>query len=195
MKKLILSAVVFFVFTISVNAQTEKEKHLKKDMDNLNNRENAIKKEKQEVRKELRKLKGSEVSVEAKQHFDIDFLNTSDTKWERAPHFDQVAYTKDGQISKAYYDDDAKLVGTTSARTFMDLPANAQKTINRRYRSYTSGDVLLFHDNEFNRSRMVLYNEPFFDENNYFVEMKNDNKRIVLRVNMLGDVSYFTQTK
>ena len=42
---------------------------------------------------------------------------------------------------------------------------------------------------------MVLYNQQFMDNNNYFVEMKSENKRIVLRVNMEGDVFYFTQTK
>lgn len=180
---------------VSLSAQTEKETHLKKDMQNLDKREAAIKKEKQEVRKELRKLEGEEVSAEAKQHFDTDFIATTDARWERTAHFDEVAYTKDGQMSKAYYDTDTKLVGTTSNRTFEELPVKAQKTINRKYRSYKSGDVILFHDNEFNRSNMVLYNQQFIDNNNYFVEMKSENKRIVLRVNMEGDVFYFTQTK
>jgi hypothetical protein len=195
MKNIIIVSAITLSFTISMTAQTDKETHLKKDMKNLDKREAAIKKEKQEVRKELRKLEGQEVSVEAKQHFDTDFIATTDARWERTAHFDEVAYTKDGQMSKAYYDTDTKLVGTTSNRTFEELPAKAQKTINRKYRSYKSGDVILFHDNEFNRSNMVLYNQQFIDNNNYFVEMKSENKRIVLRVNMEGDVFYFTQTK
>ncbi len=195
MKNIIIVSAITLGFTISMTAQTDKETHLKKDMKNLDKREAAIKKEKQEVRKELRKLEGEEVSAEAKQHFDTDFIATTDARWERTAHFDEVAYTKDGQMSKAYYDTDTKLVGTTSNRTFEELPAKAQKTINRKYRSYKSGDVILFHDNEFNRSNMVLYNQQFMDNNNYFVEMKSENKRIVLRVNMEGDVFYFTQTK
>ncbi len=195
MKNIIIVSAITLGFTISMTAQTDKETHLKKDMKNLDKREAAIKKEKQEVRKELRKLEGEEVSAEAKQHFDTDFIATTDARWERTAHFDEVAYTKDGQMSKAYYDTDTKLVGTTSNRTFEELPAKAQKTINRKYRSYKSGDVILFHDNEFNRSNMVLYNQQFIDNNNYFVEMKSENKRIVLRVNMEGDVFYFTQTK
>ena len=195
MKTIIILTAITLSFVISANAQTDKETHLKKDMKNLDKREAAIKKEKQEVRKELRKLEGEEVSAEAKQHFDTDFIATTDARWERTAHFDEVAYTKDGQLSKAYYDTDTKLVGTTSNRTFEELPAKAQKTIGRKYRSYKSGDVILFHDNEFNRSNMVLYNQQFIDNNNYFVEMKSENKRIVLRVNMEGDVFYFTQTK
>ncbi len=195
MKNIIIVSAITLGFAISMTAQTDKETHLKKDMKNLDKREAAIKKEKQEVRKELRKLEGEEVSAEAKQHFDTDFIATTDARWERTAHFDEVAYTKDGQMSKAYYDTDTKLVGTTSNRTFEELPAKAQKTINRKYRSYKSGDVILFHDNEFNRSNMVLYNQQFIDNNNYFVEMKSENKRIVLRVNMEGDVFYFTQTK
>jgi hypothetical protein len=195
MKNIIIMSAIILGSAVSLSAQTEKETHLKKDMQNLDKREAAIKKEKQEVRKELRKLEGSEVSSDAKLHFDTDFLATTDARWERTAHFDEVAYTKDGQMSKAYYDTDTKLVGTTSNRTFTDLPAKAQKTIGRRYRSYKPGDVLLFHDNEFNRSNMVLYNQQFTDDNNYFVEMESENKRIVLRVNMEGDVFYFTQTK
>jgi Ni/Co efflux regulator RcnB len=195
MKKLIMLAAMSFVFALTLNAQTEKENHLKNDMDNLNKREDAVNKEKREVRQEMRKMDGQEVSADAKQHFDTDFSNTSETRWERTPTFDEVTYTKDGQVSKAYYDNDTKLVGTTTNKIFEDLPYKSQKIINRRYRSYSSGDVLMFRDNKLNTCNMVLYNESFADADNYFVEMKNDSKRIVLRVDMAGDVSYFTQTK
>ena len=98
MKNIIIVSAITLGFTISMTAQTDKETHLKKDMKNLDKREAAIKKEKQEVRKELRKLEGEEVSAEAKQHFDTDFIATTDARWERTAHFDEVAYTKDGQM-------------------------------------------------------------------------------------------------
>ena len=95
----------------------------------------------------------------------------------------------------AYYDIDANLIGTTMDKTFDDLPAKAQKYINSKYGSYSKSGVIFFDDNEFNETDMVLYNQPFEDADNYFVELQKDNKEIILRVNMNGDVSFFKQLK
>jgi hypothetical protein len=38
---------------------------------------------------------------------------------------------------------------------------------------------------------MILYGNEFEDEDNYFVEMTNGRKTIVLQVNMEGNVSFF----
>jgi len=42
---------------------------------------------------------------------------------------------------------------------------------------------------------MILYEQLFQDEDNYFVELKKENKEIILEVNMNGDVSLFKQLK
>ena len=38
---------------------------------------------------------------------------------------------------------------------------------------------------------MNLFDLQFDDADNYFVELEKDNKKIVVQVNMSGDVSYF----
>ena len=38
---------------------------------------------------------------------------------------------------------------------------------------------------------MMLYGQQFADADNYFVELSKDNKKIVLQVNMSGEVFYF----
>jgi hypothetical protein len=50
---------------------------------------------------------------------------------------------------------------------------------------------MLFDDNEYNQSDMVLYGHVFTDADNYFVELSNNNKTIVLEVNMEGLVTFF----
>ncbi len=39
---------------------------------------------------------------------------------------------------------------------------------------------------------MILYNNAFDDEDNYFVELQKDNKTIVVQVTMDGLIGYFT---
>ena len=85
------------------------------------------------------------------------------------------------------------MVGTTSAKTFTDIPSKAQKFINEKYKDYSVGGVLFFDDNEFNETDMMLYNQQFDDEDSYFVELKKDNEEIVLHVTMDGLVFFFTR--
>jgi hypothetical protein len=96
---------------------------------------------------------------------------------------------------KAYYDAEAKLVGTTTQKTFADLPVVAQKEINKKYKGYRTGDVIFFDDNEKNETDMIMYHMQFDDADNYFVDMKKDAKEIILKVDMGGSVSFFKQLK
>ena len=194
MKRLLILSAATLVLATAVNAQTSTAS-VKKDIANLNKQGSVIKKEKREERKELKKLKGSEVSYQAKEEFYRDFNNMTVTKWERTGNYDKATFTKDGQVMTAYYDADAKLVGTVSDKTFADLPAKAQKLIDFKYQGYSKESVLIFDDNELNETDMIVYNQKFEDADNYFVELKKDNKEIVLKVNVSGDVSFFKQLK
>jgi hypothetical protein len=144
-------------------------------------------------RKALRKLDGTTVNVLAKDQFSIDFGNVNDAVWYRSANFDEASFTKDGQKLRAFYDYDAKLVGTTTPKTFPDLPAKAQKEIKSKYKDYSVSSVLLFDDNEANETDMILYGIQFDDADHYFVELAKGNARIVLMVDIRGAVSYFTR--
>ena len=86
MKKSIgLSAALFFLAAI-VNAQSipaSLKSEIKIDKEAKAN----INKEKKEERKELRKLKGNEVSYQSQQAFIFDFGNIH-VNWERLDNFD-----------------------------------------------------------------------------------------------------------
>ncbi len=130
-------------------------------------------------------------SYMAEQHFMIDFPKATNISWKR-DGFEEASFTWNGKEMQAFYDTDDELIGTTTPANYSDLPANAQKEIERFYKDFTPQSVILFDDNEFNNTNMMLYGNPFEDEDNYFVEMKNNNKTIVLQVNTEGLVSYFT---
>ena len=190
-KLLILSAAVILVATL--NAQTDIAS-VKKEEADLKGQESVIKKEKREARKELRKLEGKEVRYPSKQAFIGDFGNIPVTRWERTANYDEATFTRDGQVMTAYYDYESELVGTTSHKTFADIPAAAQKNINAKYRGYRK-DVIFFDDNELNETDMVLFGYQFDDADNYFVDLRKDNKEIILQVGMSGNVSFFRQLK
>ena len=194
MKKLLFLFAVSFLIASSVNAQTDKEV-VKSEIKNDKKKESAIKKEKREERKELRKLEGKEVSYQAKEAFRGDFGNIPVSKWERLTNFDKATFVKDGKFMEAFYDADADLVGTVTPRSFTDLPAKAQKYINEKYNGYTIGNASFFDDNEKNQTDMILYSEQFDDADNFFIELKRDDQKIVLRVDPGGDVSFFKKLK
>lgn len=155
--------------------------------------------EKKEERKERRMFRRAENRIEVsdltKEQFARDFSGAKGVHFMKSKDFDEVYFTMDGKKLKAYYDIDNKLVGTTQKKTFADLPENAQKRILEKYADYAVDRVIKFDDNEDNDLDMVLYGTTFDDADNYFVEMKNNNKAIVLKVDKAGDVSFFANMK
>ncbi|WEK21444.1 MAG: hypothetical protein P0Y49_09870 [Candidatus Pedobacter colombiensis] len=189
-KLLILSAAL--VFLTAVGYAQNKEDSLKREIKMLKQEGPAGKPMERKDKRELRKLEGKEVSYQSKQKFAADFGNIPVTKWVRMDNYDRATFTKDGKVMNAFYDADNSLVGTTSYRPFSDLPENAQKYINDKYKDYKIDDkVLFFDDNEFNDTNMVLYNQEFDDADNYFLEVKKGNETIVLKIDAEGLVSFF----
>jgi len=190
MKKLFILSAAALLAGYSSQAQSQ-EVVIRKNEKMLTKQEKVIHQEKKEDRKVLKQLKGQEVSYAAKEQFYRDFGDLSAT-WRRDSPYDIATFTKDGVQQSAYYDADAQLVGTTMHKTYADLPAKAKETIAKKYKGYTADDVIYFDDNEYNDTDMILYGQQFDDEDNYFVELVKDTKKIVLRSNMAGDVSFFS---
>jgi hypothetical protein len=189
MKKLVVSSIsVFFVLVFfQLPAQVVNKDVIKTEI-------KGAKKEIKTERKELRKLEGGNaVSNQTKSAFFADFGNVPDVKWKRAVYLDEAVFTKEGKEMKAYYDFYSKLVGTTSIKTFADIPLNAQKEIKAKYKDYAIGVVVFFDDNEANETDMLLWDTQFSDADNYFVELSKDKKNIVLQVNAEGEVFFFKE--
>lgn len=175
------------VFTLAANAQiaqvSKKQIHHEKHM------------VKKEERKEMRQLEGSEPTYQSKEAFLGDFGNIPNASWKRDKFFDVVTFTKDGVSQTAYYDAGSALVGTVINKSFSDLPASAQKEINKKYAGYQKGKVIMFDDNESNSTDMMLYETWFDDADNYFIELQKGTTYLILKVNMEGNVSFFKEMK
>ena len=191
MKKLILvSATALLSCSAAVNAQND---NLTAQNDiavvGSNSPSEKIVNSNEAVR--TKRLDRSRVSYQSQQQFYTDFGAIPGAVWERDGLFDKVIFNENGVTKKAFYDMDGSLVGTIVDKSFSDLPANAQRYIDKKYAGYAKGDVVFFDDNELNSTDMILYGDSFEDEDNYFIELSRDNKDIVLEVNMNGNVKYF----
>jgi len=134
---------------------------------------------------------GKLVSDQTKLSFAGDFGNAPVLQWTRVDNLDEVTFLDNGVTKTAFYDNDAQLVGTTTAEMFSDLPVKAQNEIEKHYGDYTPDQVILYDDNESNDAGMTLYGSLFNDSDSYFVEMTKDNERVVLQVYPSGDVQFF----
>jgi hypothetical protein len=129
-------------------------------------------------------------SYSTEQQFMVDFPKVTDVSWN-TKGYEEASFILNGKSMKAFYDYDSKLIGTTTAASYDDLPQAAKKYIQKHFKDYTPQSVIMFDDNEFNSTEMLLYGDPFEGEDNYFVELSNNNKIIVLQIGMDGLVSFF----
>lgn len=186
---------IFLALSIMLTAATVTFAH-----SNADRRERKEeRKERREIRKEFRKLRRAEdrneVSDLTRNQFAIDFPDAKDVRFVKTKEFDEVFFISGKKKMKAYYDYDNELVGTTQKKTFADLPENAQKEINKKYAGYNIDGVIKFDDNEINETDMVLYGTSFDDADNYFVELKNDSKDVIVKVDPAGYASFFKDMK
>lgn len=129
MKKLFILSTAALLAGYNLQAQNQ-EVAIRKNEKMLSRQEKSIHQEKKADRKELKELKGKEVSYEAKEQFYRDFGDAPAT-WRRETPYDIATFTKDGVLQSAYYDADAQLVGTTFQKNYADLPTKAKETIEK----------------------------------------------------------------
>jgi uncharacterized protein YxeA len=182
MKKLLLTSAVVLLAFIGMQAQPDAT---------IKNDSKPAKEERKEARKEKRDERGNEINYQSKESFYRTYGDVADVTWTKGKHFDQALFNDNGIATTAYFDLEGELVGTTALKTVADLPASAQNQINKLYKGYTVENVLFFDDNEAVDTDMILYGNAFEDEDNYFVELKKDNKIIVVQVNMDGRIGLF----
>ncbi|MBX3254982.1 MAG: hypothetical protein KF862_12640 [Chitinophagaceae bacterium] len=192
MTKILLAGTIAVLCSVTVTGMAQNTTALNTEKKELNQEKKELNKEKKAIKKQERTIRESEVSYQAKQQFAGDFPGAANVSYIRNGNMDEVWFTQNGIQYKAFYDPDARLIGTTTQKSMSDLPAVAQQEIQKKYSGYKIDKVILFDDNENNDSDMMLYGQQFADADNYFVELHNDGKQIVLQVNMSGEVFYFS---
>ena len=181
MKNRIIAGSIFLLCTTAAIAQSE------------SGTGRDEKETRQELRKANRELKRNEInpSYRSREAFMRDFPGAINVNWRVTGLFEEATFDSNGITMTAFYDAGNELVGTTTEKTFTDIPMKAQEHIKKFYSDYRPFDVVMFDDNENNETDMVLYNSVFEDEDNYFVCLKNDKETIILKVNRDGDTSFF----
>ena len=188
MKKLLFYSTAILIvlsFGTSQAQDTKKSAH--------NSTKDIVAKETKAEKKEIRKMDKNLVSDLSINAFYADFGKIPNVGWEKELGFDIALFTKDGKDYKAYYDQDSKLVGTTNVIAFADLPKKSQEEIKKHYNDYTVDKVVFFEDNDANDADMLLYGTQFSDADNYFVEMSNKTKSIVVQTNADGELFFFSE--
>jgi len=130
-----------------------------------------------------------------RNQFTTDFPNATNVDFESKKNFDEVSFTQDKEKITAYYDYNDQLIGTVEKKAFSDLPIDAQKEILKKYSDYAITDVVKFNDNESDHMEMILYGTSLHDEDNYFVELRNDSNAIVVKVDLSGGIDFLTAMK
>jgi hypothetical protein len=130
-----------------------------------------------------------------RSQFTTDFPDAKEVHFARVKNLNKMSFTQDRDKMSAYYDDAGQLVGTIHEQLFADLPGNAQKEIQHKYPDYAIGDVVKLDDNESDGPEGAFYGRSTDDSQNYFVELKNDRKAILIKVDLSGDVNYLTTLK
>jgi hypothetical protein len=191
MKKSIVCALAFMAFSTFAQAQGYAQILLEHDVASLDNQEAASVQHLKAQKLQKQTVNKKATSEAAANQFYLDFEDVRIIKAEKANYFDEFTFIKGTETITAFYDSNAHLVGTSSEKTFDDLPTKAQTYIAENYAHYVVNKVVMFEDNVQNQKNMVLYNRDFEDADNYFVELQRGKEKIVVKVTPEGEVDYF----
>lgn len=145
--------------------------------------------------KEMRVIEVNNVSLSSLSSFESHFGMNSDVKWVRSNHFDEATFIRNNQVTTAYFDFEGNLKGTSTVKSFSDLPLRGQKIIEKKYAGFSAEFVIYYEFNKLSDAQMLLFNTQYSDSKNYFVQMSKGNELIVLQVTPVGQVFFFKKVR
>ena len=146
--------------------------------------------------KEMRKLAINNVSDFSLKNFATDFGDkSSNVSWTKTNMYDEATFMNEGRETRAYYDFEGQLVGTTILKTYADLPQRAKKTIAKRYPDYTVESSLIYDYYKLSDAQMMMFSDQFVDSQNFFVQLSKGAEKIVLQVTPVGQVIFSSNIK
>jgi hypothetical protein len=126
-------------------------------------------------------------SYAVQQEFASDFSGAANVTWTITKNVQKADFTIDGARKTAFYNLSGDFLGTTQVVTYSAIPAKTQKLIADNYKGYTVGAVIVYQTNE-------AVNDNI-DPTSYFVELKNADHQLLVRVTSEGKVDFFKQVK
>ncbi|MCR8556802.1 hypothetical protein KXD93_04085 [Mucilaginibacter sp. BJC16-A38] len=126
-------------------------------------------------------------SYAVQQAFSADFSNATNAVWTITKNTQKVDFLIDGVKKTAFYTLAGEFLGTTQYVSYDAIPARSQKLIASSYKDYTAGDVIVYQTNEaLNRD---------IESTTYFVDLKNAEHEVLVRVTNSGAIEFFKQVK
>jgi hypothetical protein len=125
MKKNILPLALGLLLHGPSHAQDEKT-YIKDDLESVVQQQKELKVEKKADRKALHELQEGGTSDFFEEAFYSDFGNIPDVSWSQNGVYQVASFQKDGQPTKAYFDFNSNLIGTSEDKSFSDIPVKAQ---------------------------------------------------------------------
>jgi len=120
------------------------------------------------------------ISLSVQKRFQQDFGSFPVVKWEKTNSFARATFAKDGSLVTAWYNKESKLVGTSSVKSFSDMPGQVQERILSTYNDYYIVSVLGFEAVNSNRPNGA---------SSWLVELSNGTGKIIVKVNVSGETS------
>ena len=123
---------------------------------------------------------GNNISPTAVKRFQQDFGSVADVRWEKSGSYAKATFNRNGSSVSAWYNKDSKLVGTSSARSFSEMPGKVREKIQSAYSDYYVVSV-----QDFNSARG---NRPGGAQN-WLVELSDGTAKIMVKVNVSGETT------
>lgn len=150
---------------------------------------------KREIKAEKESTRAVEnISSQTMEKFNSSFPAAKDVEWSvPGEQFVEVQFhNKKNKPMMAFYGFDGRLLGMGHYTDYSAIPSKAQKFIEKKYQGYAPVKVMWIDLNEDSDEALDLFETPI-PSDGYFVQMKNNNKQIVLQVETDGDVSFFSE--
>jgi len=130
--------------------------------------------------------KTTTVSYSVQNQFNADFSDATNVVWTITPNTQKASFTDNGVKMTAFYSLQGEYMGVTQDVTYSEISAKAKKQITDKYKDYDVNEVIKLVTNDSNVN---------FDQTVYFVDLKNPQSEVLVRVTPSSDVYFFKQVK
>ncbi|MGH7237787.1 MAG: hypothetical protein ACREGF_04595, partial [Candidatus Saccharimonadales bacterium] len=107
--------------------------------------------------------------------------------WTVNENCQKADFIENGAKKTAFYSPAGDYIGLTQVIGYNAIPTKTQKLIADQYKGYTPEDVIVYQANE-------SYNSTI-DPTSYFVDLKNNEHEILVRVTQAGYPEFFKRVK
>jgi hypothetical protein len=127
------------------------------------------------------------VSYSVQQEFTTDFADAQNIVWTVTKNCQRADFTQNGAKKTAFYNLAGDFLGLTQVVGYNAIPAKSQKLIADKYKGYTANNVIVYQANESINGDI--------DPTSYFVDLKNTEHEVLVRVTASGNLDFFKQVK